>query len=52
MNELKVKDLIKKLRRETDEVSQAMDKALVTVEVDYTPRWDVDTPLDDVITVA
>ena len=48
----KVKDLIKKLRRETDEVSQAMDKALVTVEVDYTPRWDVDTPLDDVITVA
>ena len=45
----KVKDLIKKLRRETDEVSQDMDKALVTVEVDYAPRWDVDTPLEDVI---
>lgn len=48
----KVKDLIKKLRRETDEVSQDMDKALVTVEVDYAPRWDVDTPLEDAISVA
>lgn len=45
----KVKSLIKKLRRETDEVSQDMDKALVTVEVDYAPRWDVDTPLEDAI---
>ena len=48
----KVKDLIKKLRRETDEVSQDMDKALVTVEVDYAPRWDVDTPLEDAISVT
>ena len=26
-----------------------MDKALVTIEVEYSPRWDVDTPLEDVI---
>ena len=46
----KVKRLIKKLRKETDQVSQDMDKALVTIEVEYTPIWDVDTPLEDVIT--
>lgn len=45
----KVKNLIKKLRKETDQVSQDMDKALVTIEVEYAPKWDVDTPLEDAI---
>ena len=44
-----VKSLIKKYQKETDEVSAMVDKAEVTIEVDYTPIWDVDTPLDDAV---
>lgn len=44
-----IKALIKKYQKETDEVSAMVDKAEVTIEVDYTPVWDVDTPLDDAV---
>lgn len=44
-----VKGLIKKLTRETDEVSMKLDKIQITTEVGYTPIWDIGDSLEDVV---
>lgn len=44
-----VRGLIKKLRKETDEISTKLDLIKVNTEVDYTPIWDILTPLEEVV---
>ena len=44
-----VKGLISKYKKETDAVSTERDRIDIVTEVDYTPVWDVDTPLDDIL---
>lgn len=44
-----IRGLIKKLRKETDEVSTKLDLIKVNTEVDYTPIWDILTPLEEVV---
>lgn len=44
-----VKGLISKYKKETDEISTERDRIDIMTEVDYTPVWEVDTPLEDVL---
>lgn len=44
-----VKGLISKYKKETDEVSTERDRIDIITEVDYTPVWEVDTPLEDIL---
>lgn len=44
-----VKGLISKYKKETDEVSTERDRIDIITEVDYTPIWEVDTPLEDIL---
>ena len=44
-----VKGLISKYKKETDEISTARDRIDIMTEVDYTPAWEVDTPLEDIL---
>ena len=44
-----VKGLISKYKKETDEISTARDRIDIMTEVDYTPVWEVDTPLEDIL---
>lgn len=44
-----IKGLIKKFTKQCDELSITLDGLLVTVEVDYTPIWDINDPLEDII---
>lgn len=44
-----VQNLIKKYQKETDTISTSVDRIEVTVEVEYNPRWDINTLLDDAV---
>ena len=44
-----VKGLISKYKSETDLVSTERDRIDIMTDVDYTPVWEVDTPLDDIL---
>lgn len=44
-----VKGLISKYKKEADEVSTARDRIDIMTDVDYTPVWEVDTPLEDIL---
>ena len=42
-----VKGIIRRLQRETDEVSSKIDLLNVTLEVDYTPKYDIGDTFED-----
>lgn len=44
-----VKGLVSKYRKETDEISTERDRIDIMTDVDYTPVWEVDTPLEDIL---
>ena len=44
-----VKGLISKYKKETDEISTERDRIDIMTDVDYTPVWEVDTPLEDIL---
>lgn len=44
-----VKGLIKKYKKESDDTSIVLDKAMLNIEVYYDPIWDVDTPLEEAV---
>lgn len=44
-----VKGLISKYKKETDEISTERDRIDIMSDVDYTPVWEVDTPLEDIL---
>lgn len=44
-----VKGLIKKLTKETDDVSMKLDAIQITTEVEYEPIWDIGDSLEDVV---
>ena len=44
-----IKGLIKKLTKQCDELSIVLDGLLVTTEVDYTPVFDINDSLEDII---
>ena len=44
-----VKGLISKYKKETDEISTERDRIDIMTDVDYTPLWEVDTPLEDIL---
>lgn len=44
-----IKGLIKKLTKQCDEISITLDSLLITTEVDYTPIWDINDSLEDII---
>lgn len=44
-----VKNLIKKFSKEIDSNSIWKDMVEVSEKVDYEPKWDVDTPLEDIL---
>lgn len=46
-----VKSLSRKLRKKSDEVSDAIDRINVTLEVDYTPKYEIGDSLEDCIAV-
>lgn len=44
-----VKGLISKYKKETDKISTTRDRIDIMTDVDYTPVWEVDTPLEDIL---
>lgn len=44
-----VKGLVNKYKKETDEISTERDRIDIMTDVDYTPVWEVDTPLEDIL---
>lgn len=44
-----IRGIIKKLQKETDEVSVKLDAIQSTVQVDYEPIWDLSDSLEDVV---
>ena len=44
-----VKGMISKYKKETDEISTERDRIDIMTDVDYTPLWEVDTPLEDIL---
>lgn len=44
-----VRSILKKLQRETDDVSTKIDAIQATAEVDYEPIWDLSDSLEDII---
>lgn len=44
-----VKGLIGKYKKETDQISTTRDRIDIMTDVDYTPVWEVDTPLEDIL---
>ena len=44
-----VKGLISKYKKETEQISTTRDRIDIMTEVDYTPVWEVDTPLEDIL---
>ena len=44
-----VKSLIRKYKKETDDISTERDRIDVMTNVNYSPIWEVDTPLDDIL---
>lgn len=47
----KVKSLVKKLNRESDDVSTKLDALNVTVNVDYTPKYEIGDSFEDCLNV-
>lgn len=45
-----VKSLISKFKKETDKISTERDRIDIMTEVNYDPIWEVDTPLEDILT--
>lgn len=45
-----VKGLISKYKKETDKISTERDRIDIMTEVNYDPIWEVDTPLEDILT--
>ena len=45
-----VKSLISKFKKETDKISTERDRIDIMIEVNYDPIWEVDTPLEDILT--
>ena len=43
------KGLISKYKKETDKISTERDRIDIMTEVDYTPIWEIDTPLEDIL---
>lgn len=46
-----IRNLIKKYRRETDEISAKLDSIEILTEVDFAPRWDVNDSLGGILDV-
>lgn len=44
-----VKGLISKYKKETDQISTTRDRIDIMTDVDYTPVWEVDAPLEDIL---
>ena len=44
-----VKGLISKYKKETDQISTTRDRIDIMTDVDYTPVWEVDTLLEDIL---
>lgn len=44
-----VKKLIKKYKKETDDISNELDRLMIITEVNYSPIWDIDTPFEDIL---
>lgn len=44
-----VRGILKKLQRETDDVSTKIDAIQATAEVDYEPVWDLSDSLEDIV---
>lgn len=44
-----VRNLSKKWRKESDDLSMKLDLLEVTTEIDFTPKWDFDDSLEDAI---
>lgn len=44
-----VRELAKKYKKDTDEVSTQLDKIEITTEVSYVPIWDIGDSLDEVV---
>lgn len=44
-----VKKLIKKYKKETDDISNELDRLMIITEVHYSPIWDIDTPFEDIL---
>lgn len=44
-----VKGLISKYKKETDQISTTRDRIDIMTDIDYTPVWEVDTPLEDIL---
>ena len=44
-----VKSLISKFKKETDKISTERDRIDIMTEVNYDPIWEVDTPLEDIL---
>ena len=42
--------LISKYKKETDQISTTRDRIDIMTEVNYDPIWEVDTPLEDILT--
>jgi hypothetical protein len=47
----KVKGLVKKLCRKSDEVSARLDELNVTVRVDYTPKYEIGDSFEDCLNI-
>ncbi len=46
-NREELKGIIKRLQRESDEVSSRIDLINVTLEVEYTPKYEIDDSFED-----
>ena len=44
-----VRNLAKKYQKECDEISAKLDLLTITTEVDFTPKWDVNDTLEEII---
>ena len=45
-----VRGLAKKLQKECDEISSKLDLIELTTDVEFTPKWDVNDTLEEIIT--
>ncbi len=48
-NRNSVKGLISKYKKETDSISIEKDRVDIMTDVNYIPMWEVDTPLEDIL---
>lgn len=45
----KIKAIIKKYQKDCDDISNKIDREEILLEVDYVPKWDIDTSFEDAI---